>query len=51
MNYYKVLFSKDYAKKKGTFGLVETIPESDDRYLISDNIPFPIHEAKNINLL
>ncbi|WP_291131249.1 hypothetical protein [Flavobacterium sp. UBA7682] len=43
MNYYRVLFSNDYAKKKGIFGLVETLPDA-DLHLIAYNKPFPTEE-------
>ena len=39
--FYKVLFSQEYAKKKCGYGIVEAFPEPYDEYLLSDNEAFP----------
>src|SRR5688500_7363639 len=40
MNYYRVLFSSEYSKKNGRFGIINTIPKLND-YLVADGELFP----------
>lgn len=40
MEYYRVLYSNDYAKKNGKFGIVKTFVDVDE-YLLDDGMEFP----------
>jgi hypothetical protein len=40
MNYYRVLYSNEYAKKKGCYGIIDC-KDDFDRYVIKDEHPFP----------
>ncbi|MFT3796135.1 hypothetical protein [Flavobacterium sp.] len=51
MEYFRVLFSNDYASRRGKFGLIETVPEIDNLDLVAYNAPFPTDEINALQFV